>query len=259
MNREKKYRLAIWILSLVVIIEGLFIFILARPKRILPPPQAIKGKIAIVLDDWGYNLNNLYILDRIKYPLTASVLPHLNYSVQVAEELHHRGLEIILHLPMEPREKYRLEKNTILTSMNEAAISKIINSDLKDIPYVKGLSNHMGSRATQDLKTMEIVFKELKQRRLYFLDSLVSSKSVGFALAGKMHLGFARRGVFLDNTEEAGYIRGQIYKLKMQASMRGSAIGIGHDKKVTLEVLAEVMPQLEKEGYVFVFVSELVR
>jgi polysaccharide deacetylase 2 family uncharacterized protein YibQ len=39
----------------------------------------------------------------------------------------------------------------------------------------------------------------------------------------------------------------------------GQAIGIGHDRKITLEVLKEVMPSIEKEGYKFVFVSELIR
>jgi len=41
--------------------------------------------------------------------------------------------------------------------------------------------------------------------------------------------------------------------------MYGHAIGIGHDRKVTLEVLKEVMPELDREGFKFVFVSELVK
>ena len=68
-----------------------------------------------------------------------------------------------------------------------------------------------------------------------------------------------RRDVFLDNVEESGYIKQQINKLKSKARSRGFAIGIGHDRKVTLEVLREVMPQLSKEGYKFVFLSELER
>jgi polysaccharide deacetylase 2 family uncharacterized protein YibQ len=39
----------------------------------------------------------------------------------------------------------------------------------------------------------------------------------------------------------------------------GSAVGIGHDRKITLEVLRDVMPQLAKEGYKLVFVSELAQ
>lgn len=258
MKKEQVYKIVIGFLLLIVILQGVFI-IISRPKR--PPKIAVvlKGKIAIVVDDWGYNLNNLQLLDQIKYPLTTSVLPNLSYSSLVARELHTRGFEIVLHLPMEPREKYRLEKNTIMTSWDEETIIKIINQDLASIAYAKGVSNHMGSRATEEPRIMEIIFKELKKRHLYFLDSIVSSKSVCSDLARKMNLGFAKRDVFLDNHQDPVYIRGQIYKLKMKAKHYGQAIGICHDRKITLEVLKEVMPQLEKEGYKFVFVSELVK
>jgi polysaccharide deacetylase 2 family uncharacterized protein YibQ len=45
----------------------------------------------------------------------------------------------------------------------------------------------------------------------------------------------------------------------MRARIHGQAIGIGHNQKITLEVLKEAMPELEKEGYKFVYVSDLVK
>jgi polysaccharide deacetylase 2 family uncharacterized protein YibQ len=105
---------------------------------------------------------------------------------------------------------------------------------------------------------MGIVLKKLKQKGLYFLDSFVSSGSVAQSLAHQMRLGFAKRDVFLDNESDPGYIKAQLYRLKTKARTLGSAIGIGHDRAVTLEVLSEVMPQLYAEGYRFVLVSELL-
>lgn len=261
MKRYSIYQILTFVLSLVVIIETLLLIHLwiSRPKKIIKIPVIPKGKIAIVIDDWGYNLDNLYLLDQIKYPLTASVLPGLDYSKAVVLELHKRGFQIILHLPMEPHEKYRLEKNTILASMDEQIIINIIVRDLADIHYAIGVSNHMGSKATEDLRTMSIVLNELKKRNLFFLDSLVSPKTVCSNLAAKLHVGFAKRDIFLDNREEPEYIKGQIYKLKRKAEMHGHAVGIGHDRKITLEVLKEAMPELDREGYKFVFVSELVK
>jgi polysaccharide deacetylase 2 family uncharacterized protein YibQ len=228
--------------------------------RVAPKaPAAIKGKIAIIIDDWGYNLHNLHALEGLKYPLTMSVLPNLNYSRALANEFHRRGFQIILHLPLEPREKYRLENNTIMTSMGEPTINSIIGQGLQSVMYAAGVSNHMGSRATENTRIMEIIFKELKKRQLYFLDSFVSAKSVCPDLARKMHLFFAKRDIFLDNNDDPEYIRSQIYKLKTRASIYGQAIGIGHDRKATLDTLKEEMAKLEKEGYKFVFLSELVR
>ncbi|MDD4894800.1 MAG: divergent polysaccharide deacetylase family protein, partial [Candidatus Omnitrophica bacterium] len=63
----------------------------------------------------------------------------------------------------------------------------------------------------------------------------------------------------LDNKEDKEYIKQQVYELKIKAKAQGFAIGIGHDRRATLEVLREVMPELAKEGYKFIFISELVK
>lgn len=217
-----------------------------------------KGRIAIVLDDWGYNLNNLERLEAVKYPLTLAVLPNLPYSVRFAKEAGKKNFEVILHLPEEPRENLSLEKDTIMTAMTAEEIIRILKEDLTSVYSAKGVSNHMGSKATEDPRTTGIIFKELKRRHLYFLDSFVSASSVCEDLAAKTGLAFAVRDVFLDNQEDPAYIRGQVYKLKSRARFFGQAIGIGHDRQETLQVLKEVMPEIEKEGYKFVFVSDLV-
>ena len=173
--------------------------------------------------------------------------------------MRRRGFEIILHLPLEPKENMALEKDTITTAMDGSTINGIIIRDLIGVPYIRGVSNHMGSKVTEDPRTMEFVLKALKKKRLYFLDSYVTADSVCSQVAKKMHVGFVKRDVFLDNEKDAEYIKRQIYKLKTVAGINGQAIGIGHDREVTLSVLKEVMPELEKEGYKFVFVSELVR
>lgn len=261
-SKNKKYKLAVLTLSLLLILETAILasFLLGRKKPPRPPVKiAPAGKIAIVLDDWGYNLHNLALLEAIEYPLTVSVLPNLPYSRRICEALVNDGVEIMLHLPMEPQEKLRLEKNTLLTTMSQETVSNIITQDLSSVVYAKGISNHMGSQATQDRRLMESIFRELKKRRLYFLDSLVSAQSLGSTLAEEINLPFARRDIFLDNQEDAGYIRQQIAKLKARAKAYGQAIGVGHDRKVTLEVLKEIMPQIAKEGYKFVFVSEVVK
>ncbi|MBU4473198.1 MAG: divergent polysaccharide deacetylase family protein [Candidatus Omnitrophica bacterium] len=261
MKRYERYKIVILVLSAVVIVESALLMQVwrGRTRKVPELAVAIKGKIAIVVDDWGYNLNNLHILEEIKYPLSLSVLPNLPYSRHLAEKLGRRGFEIILHLPMEPYERVRLEEDTIMTSMDEPAIVNIIDRDLAGAPYICGVSNHMGSKATGDSKTVSIIFRELKKRGLYFLDSFVSAKSICADVAGKMQLSFARRDIFLDNKDNPVYIRKQIQKLKAKANIYGQAIGIGHNRKATLEALKEIMPIIEKEGYKFVFISELVR
>ncbi len=91
------------------------------------------------------------------------------------------------------------------------------------------------------------------------MDSYVSGDSVCLGLARKIGIGFVKRDVFIDNKLEPDYIKAQLNKLKMKARFSGQAIGIGHDRPATLEVLRQIIPEWEKEGYKFVFVSELAR
>jgi len=258
---NKRYKTIILGVSILVLLEAIAIIFLlvSRPKKPAKVSIPVKGRIAIILDDWGYNLDNLRILDQMRYPFTASVLPKVAYSRTVALELHKRGAEVMLHLPMEPFEGIGLEKNTIMVSTGEQDIIKIIGQDLADIHYAVGVSNHMGSRATGDSRVMSIVLNELKRRNLFFVDSFVSSRSVCSALAGKLKIRFAKRDVFLDDIEDPVYIKGQVDELKKKARMYGYAVGIGHDRRVTLEVLKETIPGLVKEGYKLVFVSKLVK
>ena len=258
MSKDAKYKTAIAVLCLVIILQGALILRLL-PKRIAVRLPVVKGRIAIVIDDWGYNLNNLSLLADISYPLTLSVLPALPYSERISSEAKKRGLEVILHLPLEPlpSEFKRLEQNTIMTDMDEAKIKNILLADLSGIHGVKGISNHMGSKATTSAKVMETVFLVMKKRGLYFFDSLVSRGSVAKSLSRTIGIKFAKRDIFLDNEASPDYIKGQIKKLKNIALSRGYAIGVGHDRATTLRVLIEVMPELKKEGLKFVFVSEL--
>jgi uncharacterized protein len=267
-----RYKILIAFLGLVIIAQGVYILtrrapvtevrkpvkitVTAKPHKAVP---VSKGTIAIVLDDWGYNASNLPIIEQIPYPITLSVLPNLPYSVKVADALHEKGFEIILHLPMEPQQKMNLEKNTILTTMDSQTIKSIIDHNVSTFPYLRGISNHMGSRATEDNRTMQVIMSALKDKNLYFLDSFVTSGSVAESEAFRSGVSFVKRDIFLDNQADAGYIRQQIGKLMARAKQHGYAVGIGHDRKLTLEVLQQSMPEIAKEGYKFVYLSEMVK
>ncbi len=229
----------------------------SKPER--KPPKEKKPRIAIVLDDWGYTLNNIPALKRIKAPITLAVLPGLPYSRQISREMGKNGFEIVLHMPMEPLGNEPLEKNTITSRMSKKMVSLALKEGLSSLENVKGVSNHMGSRATADERVMGIVMADLRKDNLYFLDSYVVSGSICRRVALKKGIPFASRDIFLDNKSDPYYIKGQLEKLKNKAKAKGFALGIGHDRRNTLEVLIVAIPEFEKEGYSFVFVSEVAR
>ncbi|MGB9682440.1 MAG: divergent polysaccharide deacetylase family protein [bacterium] len=199
-----------------------------------------QGKVAIIIDDTGRDtsLNNL--LKGIKLPLNISVLPKQKKTTEMSLMGELEGWDVLLHLPMEPKEKRWIDGTFIRIGMNEEEIKNKINDFLGELPYVEGVNNHMGSAATQDRRTMKIVLETIKEKNLYFIDSLTIPNSVGEDVAREINFSrFLKRDIFLDNNDDRSYISNQIDKLIMTAKEKGIAIGIGHLRKNTLEVIRD--------------------
>jgi hypothetical protein len=88
---------------------------------------------------------------------------------------------------------------------------------------------------------------------------MTTPHSVGYRLARGMGVETALRNVFIDNTQDAAAIRVQLEELTALAGRKGSAIGICHPHRTTIQALTEVMPELKKEGINFVYAEDLVR
>jgi hypothetical protein len=246
---KKKYILAsIGALAILVIA----VFFLKTAKDAHP-------RIAIVIDDMGYSQRNLALIYEIERPINFSILPGAPFSEKLAHQAEGKGYEVILHLQLEPYgEGMALEPDTIYVSTDTELILKKFERAVSRVPTLKGVSNHMGSKATENRPFMEILFSELKKKNLYFLDTLVTEKSVCGDIASKRGVRFLERDVYLDNVSEADYIAGQLKILADSAKINGFSIGIGHDRPLTIKTLADQMPKMEEEGIEFVFLSELM-
>jgi len=225
-----------------------------------------KPMIAVVIDDWGYNLNNLPALYDIERPITLSILPHLRYSEEIAQDAKKKKLETLLHLPLESKEGKNPEKDTIRCNMEDREIIRKIDLAIQGVPGISGVSNHQGSRATENKRVMRIVLGRVKNNKLFFLDSLTSNKSVCEKISNEIDLGFVKRNVFLDLPVSASdkknisdYIRKQLYELARIGLRDGYAVGIGHDREVTLKVIKDMAPELEKMGLKFVRLSDIIK
>jgi polysaccharide deacetylase 2 family uncharacterized protein YibQ len=143
--------------------------------------------------------------------------------------------------------------------MGKEEVVARLDNEIAGLFVIDGVSNHMGSEATEDAALMTVLLGELKKRNLFFLDSKTSEKSTAERVTRKLQVRYAERDVFLDNSNEEAYIKGQLMEAKDLAIRAGRAIAIGHDRKNTAKVLSEMMPKLAREGIKFVYVSELAR
>ncbi len=217
-------------------------------------------RAAIVIDDLGQDLKAVRKLLQLPYPLTFSVLPRLRQSVEIAEEAHRAGREVMLHLPMEPEPGSALAAGSgeIRVGMRSDEVAGTIQADLASVPYARGVNNHTGSRATTDTALMAAVMKALADRRLYFVDSRTTADSVALDVARRLGVPAFYRSVFLDNTETVAYSLGKLRELRRDVEDQGAALAIGHPHATTLAALAQFLPGLERDDIQLVPASQLV-
>lgn len=219
-----------------------------------------RPRVAIIIDDWGYDWEFADAFLDFPEPLTVAVIPHLGLSREQALQAHSAGHEVILHMPMEPENvDIDLGPGGIYTSMSADEIADALASALAAVPGVVGMNNHMGSRATADTDVMRTVLRVLRERGLFFLDSFTAATTVGPVVARDMAVPYAVNQVFLDHEDDEEHIRGQIHRLLAVAERQGSAVGIGHVRPRTYRALMDMLPELHAAGVEFVVVSELLR
>ena len=218
-------------------------------------------RAAIVIDDMGSDLDAAHKLLALDYPLTLSVLPYRPYTQEVAQEAHRAGHEVMLHLPMEPEDGAHISpgEGAIRPGMSAAQITQVVRSDLASVPFVVGVNNHMGSRATQDAALMADVMQVLAARRLYFIDSRTTPRTRALDEARRLGVPAFYRAVFLDDTASVPYTLTQLRTFRHLVERNGVALAIGHPHPTTIEALAEFLPELERDDIELVAPSQIVR
>jgi len=223
-------------------------------------PTIKKQKIAIIIDDIGYELSPVDEILRMKAPITLSILPHCPYSKEAAEKAYRAGREILLHLPMEPL-GYP-DKNpgdgALFVRMGDNEIRHRIEENLKSVPHVSGVNNHMGSRFMSNEEKLEVVLKKLREMDLFFVDSYTTAASIALRLARETGVPAAKRDVFLDPDQSPETVVREFARLKKLAQQNGFALGIGHPYPATLAFLEKELPKLRNEGFELISISELI-
>jgi len=229
----------------------------AIPK---PEPGKALPSVALIIDDLGYDKNIAQKFAQLDVTLTFSILPYSPFQKKIARLARSKGLEIMIHMPMEPVEYPQVNPGpgTLLVSMSPDELIEQLDRNLNTLPGVKGVNNHMGSRMTSESTQMYQFFSVLKKRGLFFIDSRTTAESLCEPSARLFQVPFAQRDVFIDHNLKTDFIRKQIKELIRIAKKNGEAVGIMHPHSTTLRVLQEMLPEL-KGQVLLVPASKVVR
>jgi len=206
--------------------------------------SAHAGKLAIVIDDFGYRPAQENQVLQMSPQISVAVLPDATHAREMATKAHQDGHEVLIHLPMAPLSKQPLEKNTLRPDMSSAEVERIIREAVAKVPYAVGLNNHMGSAMTSSLPGMQKVMQVLNHYNFYFLDSMTIAGSQSTRAAVGTSVKVIKRRVFLDDTQNEADIRKQFQRAVQLAQRDGSAIAIGHPHPTTVKVLQQMLPTL---------------
>ena len=237
---------------------------LEKQKSIQSPVETAKvpmrGVIGLIIDDFGYrndHVSNGFL--QLPGKLTYAIIPGHDYSQLFSKKAYDSGYEIIVHLPMENIGKtYGEEEYVLMSYFQDDEIKNRINKAFDYLPESIGLNNHQGSRGTADSRVMTLVAGVIKEKKKFFIDSRTTNNSLAETTMRKYGVPTNKRDIFLDNELDEEKIKIQLLELADVSEEKGIAIGIGHVKPQTLNVLAKEIPVLQEKGFRFEFVSKLV-
>lgn len=232
-----------------------------KAASILPPKEnaggQVTGRLAIVIDDAGRDLDSQHIYEQMGIPLTLAVMPDQIHTRDAALSWRAHGLPVILHQPMESVSGIGMEPKVILTSMSDTDIRQMLRDSLSQLPEAIGINNHQGSKATIDARTMDIVMNELHHRGLFFFDSHTNSTTAADKAAKTYGVPYVRNDLFVDNSASVSDICAMIQEGADRAKKKGTYIIIGHCRPHTAEAFRQMVPKLKAQGIEFVYLSSL--
>ncbi|MCM8819095.1 MAG: divergent polysaccharide deacetylase family protein, partial [Candidatus Omnitrophica bacterium] len=152
-----------------------------------------------------------------------------------------------------------LDKGLIKVDMDAEEIKKVFEDNVRYfLPYIKGVNNHMGSLFTANEEKMRILLESIKEKNLYFVDSLTNQKSCGYKIAKELGIKTGKRDIFLDISSEPEQINKKIDQLLKMGKENQGVIAIGHAKSNTIKVLKERISDFEANDIEIVPVSTLL-
>lgn len=238
---------------------GLFATHISAAAEMFIPPETAAPRIALIIDDIGFNLRRAAHFLTAGIPITFSILPRLCCSEVSARALHESGHEIMLHQPMEPfSTRVDPGPGAIFVDDRPERVRDVVAENIATLPHIVGVNNHMGSRYTQLPRKMDQALDVVRANDLFFVDSLTTGHSTAFARARQMGVDTIRRDLFLDTQRDEKAVFGQMKHLGKIASKYGRAIGIGHPRPETLAGIQRFLETPESEEVRFSYISHLL-
>lgn len=232
------------------------------PERLSPwgrESGAPRPKIAIVFDDMGLDRTVFEKTFGFPGPVTFSFLPYGKGLQSMADKARHRGDGVLLHLPMEPQGTADPGPHALKTGIPGIKLLDELDWNLSRFSGYSGVNNHMGSQFTKSEAHMKTVLSVLKDRGLFFLDSVTTGQSAASSAAASTGTEALYRDIFLDADAGPDNIKAQLRRAEAIAIQTGFVVAICHPRKETLQVVGPWLTSAPARGFDLVTIDEIRR
>lgn len=221
-------------------------------------------RLAIIIDDLGNSMGGTEEILTLPVKLTVAVMPFMRTTQQDARRAHELGHDVLIHMPMEPKQGKPewLGPGAILSSMTNEEVRKKVEEAIDNVPFAKGINNHMGSKITGDDRIMAVILQVCRERGLFFVDSKTNYWSVTSQISEKMGMPRLSNDIFLDDVHSTRHIAGQLNKIQELLNQKGKCVAIGHvgvKGEITAATLKQYIPEFQARGVKFIGISELAK
>ncbi|WP_374705799.1 divergent polysaccharide deacetylase family protein [Paenibacillus sp. J45TS6] len=206
-------------------------------------------KMVIIIDDLGNGMKGTDEMLNMPTTLNVAIMPFLPTTKRDAELAHQKGIDVLVHMPMEPRKGKRdwLGPGAITTDLSDEEIRKRVNAAIDEVPYAVAMNNHMGSKVTSDRRIMSIVLDVCKERGLFFVDSKTDQHSVVAELAAEKGMPPVENDIFLDDQYSISHISRQMRLAEEKLKQQDICVTIGHvgvPGLMTAGIIRDAIPRL---------------
>ncbi|MEE8526932.1 MAG: divergent polysaccharide deacetylase family protein, partial [Gammaproteobacteria bacterium] len=131
------------------------------------------ARIAIIIDDLGYQLEAGQRSIDLPGPVACAILPDTPRATALAEAAFANGKEVLLHLPLEATsDDLPAEPGAILLDMDRGQLASAFSANLESVPHAIGVNSHRGSLLTRHPGHMGWLMEEIRTHgNLVFVDS----------------------------------------------------------------------------------------
>lgn len=222
------------------------------------PKRQYKGKLAVVIDDCGYDMGALRTLTRLPLPMSFAIIPFKPHSRDALHEIKSQGRVAMLHLPMEPVSGGSSEPEAVRVGMTREQIQQFTQKAIDSLPGIQGVNNHQGSKATSNGPTIAAALATMQRNGLFFVDSRTASATVAESKAAALGMRTGHNSLFLDNSADEDAIRRQIGRAIALADQHGSVIVICHARPHTANAWKRSLNAIQATGIQLVPVTDVL-